>query len=659
MSYLNNARLVFSGRFQADVSTVNNDVRHFDNATFDPAFQKWQTKEDWGGWWNPTGSGAFRLLDCRIRMVGYADGATTADAAKDPAIGMLVGGAADRTSGKLVDLDPQWQMASAPWGLEVRLTDGEVAGFFHGRYKPHAFRDLWFGRMLDPTGAPGGGDGAASAVFQSVLKDVTWAADLKGSRALADLKAAGEGRLSIRLTTFSYIDQPRQNGGFTLGTVSGVIGPQLADEPESFVLGRRFAPANGSTSWNGCSYFTAWIDAGSRTLLVDLGNAIQLAYENRDPTKGDVVPAGALNDVGTLRIGILKNPGIVETAPANDDNFLVIGEIPYLSPGWALDTGGLASFKLNAEQFDLAQNHPLALAAASPLNAGNATFNGKYGQIAIRETIDGLFVEAEPSVHRIDAPGKSEATIYALRYGAPLADAQVAFSQLGKVPSQGGGETSGTHVPPADIPNIGVPTDALKIAPHAQTDHCGRAKLPLEAEDPKKPRKYIDGQLYLVDFRLPGQSDQARSMFDYIIVHVRDAYPVPETPTWERDVAPIFTQYANLYPIMSQQLVDLADPRDVKRHAKILRLAFDQPMSSPNHMPVTRDLSQGKREMILKFLDQVVLGEEPTLEAAVAAAATPEKRPAAPAKSEDVAHSGGKTVAAQNFATATGIRIIR
>jgi hypothetical protein len=28
MSYLNNVRLVFTGKFQADVSTVNNDVRH-------------------------------------------------------------------------------------------------------------------------------------------------------------------------------------------------------------------------------------------------------------------------------------------------------------------------------------------------------------------------------------------------------------------------------------------------------------------------------------------------------------------------------------------------------------------------------------------------------------------------------------------------------
>jgi large subunit ribosomal protein L33 len=33
---------VFSGTFQADISTVNNDVRHFDNTNFEPRFQDLQ-----------------------------------------------------------------------------------------------------------------------------------------------------------------------------------------------------------------------------------------------------------------------------------------------------------------------------------------------------------------------------------------------------------------------------------------------------------------------------------------------------------------------------------------------------------------------------------------------------------------------------------------
>ena len=655
MSYLDNVRLVFTGKFQADVSTVNNDVRHFDNATFDPGFQKFMAGPSWNGWWNPTGSGAFRLINCRVVMVGYSDGTTATEG--DGAIGLRVAASEDHTSGKIVDIDPQWQLASALWGLDLRLTDGKEPGFFSGHYRPHAFRDLWFGRMLNASGSPGGGDGAASATFQSALENVAWAEDLKGSRALAELKAAATNGLSIRLTTFSYIDQNPNGPDFTLGTVTGVIGPQFAGEPESFLLGRRFAPANGITSWNGCGYSVARVDSKARRLLVDLGNGLQLAFANRDPAKGPVSPIGALNDIGTLQVGILKNADVTEFTPATEDNFLPVGEIDYKADGWLLNTSGIAAFALDDAQLRLLADHPLALAAAAPLNAGTGA-NGKFGQIAIRETTDGLFVEAEPIVHRIDAPGHCESTIYAARYGAALANAQVAISQLGDMPNQGGGQGAGPNTPTASIPDIGVPQSAFKIPTTVTTGANGTAKLPIAADDPGNPRQYIDGQLYLIDFRLPGQGNQARSGFDYIVTHVRDAYTVPDAPTWKDDVAPIFTQYGNLYPIMSKQLVNLSNPHDVKRHAKILRLAFAQPMASANHMPVTRDLSGGKREMILKFLDRVIAGGEPTLEAALARAA-----PAAPydgaGPRENVDHPGGKTMAARAFARATGLPGLR
>ena len=73
---------------------------------------------------------------------------------------------------------------------------------------------------------------------------------------------------------------------------------------------------------------------------------------------------------------------------------------------------------------------------------------------------------------------------------------------------------------------------------------------------------------------------------------------------------------------------------------------------------MTRDLSGGKREMILKFLDRVIAGGEPTLEAALARAA-----PAAPydgaGPRENVDHPGGKTMAARAFARATGLPGLR
>ena len=103
MSYLAIPRMHFSGYFQADVSTVNNDVRHFDSSKFQPHYQLPETKERKNGWWNPEGTGAFRLVECKVTG-GNLDGRLLSKPEDDPAIGMTLAGADGRVCGKLVDL---------------------------------------------------------------------------------------------------------------------------------------------------------------------------------------------------------------------------------------------------------------------------------------------------------------------------------------------------------------------------------------------------------------------------------------------------------------------------------------------------------------------------------------------------------------------------
>src|SRR4029079_6054840 len=123
-------------------------------------------------------------------------------------------------------------------------------------------------------------------------------------------------------------------------------------------------------------------------------------------------------------VGLLKDQDVPEFAPATRDNFLPIGAVDYRAKDWLLNSSGIAAVPLSDQQLNLMRDHPLALAAKSNLDSGTGV-NGEFGQIAIRETIGGLFVEAEPIVHRIDAPGRSDATIYAARYGAPVPDVQI------------------------------------------------------------------------------------------------------------------------------------------------------------------------------------------------------------------------------------------
>jgi hypothetical protein len=634
MSFLHRVRLAFEGTFQADVSTVNNDVRHFDNATFQPSYQEFQARGNGpeNGWWNPTGSGAFRLLGCRVVGVGYADGTFTSDPAADPVIGMLVGGSSDRTSGKLVDIDPQWQLASAIWGLDVRLSNGDSPDWFGGRYQPNAFRDLWFGRNVTQ-----GGDAGASATFQSVLENVVWGPDGEAkSRAIRELKAATvEGRLSIRLATFGYQDDVRQPG-FTVGTAIGAIGPYLPGEPASFVRGRRFTPASGFNTWAGMTWFAGSLDEAARTLLLDLSNAFQIQDS-----------AGTPVNVGKIFLGVLKDAAVRENTPVTAETFEPFGEIPYLDPRWLQATGGVYAVALSDAQAALARNAPLALVVRAEFNPG--AMGSGPDVVGIRESDDGLAVCAEPAVLRIDGAGSADVAIYVSRYGVPLRGATVQIAQTGPSPGQGIGSPTAPDQPAAPIPVIGVPVDKVELPRTVTTDGAGTAMLTIRTQAPGNPRGYIDGQIYLIDYRLPGQSNQARPGFDYIVLHLRDAFTVPADPTWN-DVKPILTQYGNLYPIMSKRLVNLGNPVDVKAHAKILHLAFTRDINDPNYMPVTRDLSEAKRMTIVKWLEKVLATGDPHLDAAAAeCAATAPGAAAPPGPAAAEAPAGSKSRFARNL----------
>jgi hypothetical protein len=628
MSYLNNVRLVFSGQFQADVSTVNNDVRHFDNQTFQESYQDFQNDGDWNGWFNPTGSGAFRLIDCRVRAVHYADGSSADTPAQDPLVGMAVGGADDRTSGKIVDIDPQWQLASELWGLKVRLSDAAGATVLLGDYAAYPFRDLIFSRAIGL-----GGDRAASAYFQSVLTGVAWSDKPPASKFLDQLrKATQDGKLSIRLTTFAYQDDHTKSG-FTFGTVSGVIGPYLDGEPDSFVLGRRFAPGFGASSWNGINFFTGLL--AGRRLFLDLSNALPLDAKYR------------ILDIGELTVGTLLNSTVPEGAPVGPGAFQAIGKLPYRDPDWLLKSGGIAAFTLTDAQLG---NQPPN--AGNPLAIVAQKTDADVPLVAIRETVNGLYVGAEPFVLRIDAGGAANVAFYAASYGMPLSFGQVQLAQTGEMPNLGGGPTD--LDPPVPIPVAGIPQGALAFPPAVATDGNGVGGATIATSAPNNPRGYLDGQLYNVNFQLAGQTRQAFGPFETIAIHLRDAYPVPAVPTWANDIAPIFIQYGNLYPIMSRRLVNLNDPVSVYEHRKLLSLSFSRDIGDPNYMPVTRDLSENKRLTIVKWLDALDSGADPAFHALLKDRVADE-RPAltsepTPAPAAPVLPDGGKTTFAQGLA---------
>ncbi|MCV6588013.1 MAG: hypothetical protein OIF57_03130 [Marinobacterium sp.] len=574
MSYLNNVRLIFSGKFQADTSTVNNDVTHYDNANFKPEYQEYG-KGATNGWWNPCGSGAFRLIDCKVEEVGYASGTTVRESNIDPVIGMLIGGSNQRVSGKMVDLDPQMQMLSEIWGLDMRLTDGQNDGFFSGRFKPTPFRDILFGRQQGHDS----GDQTATAIYQSVLENVNWEdVDTSGSRFLQELKRLSEktGKLSVRMMVYSYsMDHTSPN--FTIGHVSGVIGPALEDEPDSFILGRRFAPKNGSSTAQNINFFDAKLnlnqDGSAGNLIVDLSNALPLL-------NGD----GQFVDIGQIQLVVLKGDFDEGATQLSDSLYTPIGgPIPYLSMSnnWMKQSGALFNVdNITGSTLYYLTHNPLAL-----MRMDNK-------EILIRETPDGLLVRADQVVHRINPSVKATTSVdfYAARYGKPVAQT-INIS----LPDQSNANND------PNVPVINCPADKIAFNAAVTTNAQGKAVFNCEASAPGNPRGYIDGQLFLLSYTPAGAGNYIQYFADIIANLVFDDFDVPDTPTWT-DIKPTLTQFGNLYPVMSKMLVDLGSYESVVQYRSILELAFTRPIDDPNYMPVTRDLCEGKRKTIIKWL---------------------------------------------------------
>lgn len=636
MSYLDAPRLHFTGWFQADVSTINNDVRFFQNESFVPEYQQYNQN----GSWNPEGSGIFRFLDCSVTG-GCLAGRAMADPSEDPIIGRLVENADRRAPGKLVDLDPQQQMVSEIWGMQVRLLDAARNELLRGEFRPGPFCNLW---KRQQTGVAR--DQQLAANYQSVLEEVVWAEKLDSPLLCALREASEGGMLSIAFNLYGYgrdASIPR----YTMGHVTGTIGPYRAAEPKHFVIGRQMiadttqsmvTPAGGVFDVQG------QFDGTAATLTLDLGNSFPI----QDADSG-------LLDIGQVLVGVLNSNPPAALATIDASQVTLIGEVPYRNPDWYVQTAGVQTFYLrdNAAARQALTQHPLVL--LTPVPAQTAY------KVLLQESIDGLYVRADQFVFRIDAGQSAALELHASRFGVPIADAQIDLAPTqGMMGGSGGGATvSPPTRPRAAIPNIATPADAFTFASSARTDANGYAKVALTLSDkgPGTPRGYIAGQLYGVSYRLNSQPPgYLPNPLNYVSVLAYSLKDVPEVPTWYDDIQPLFAQYGNLYPIMSRQVVDLNSYPSVCSRVKVLTLAFSLPISDPNHMPVTRDLGSGDRATILKWLSHPdpdglpILGRPKlaTADSAIcAAAAAP--GPEQPDLALQAIQGGGKTAFLMQF----------
>ena len=563
MSYLEGPRVAFTGRFLADVPTINNNPDAFEPSPQAPAPA-----------WNPGGGGTFDFLDCHVSGGESVPGEPLAS--DDPAFGLAVVGAADRVSAKLVDLDPGWQMSSQIWGLSVRLVDptsGEE--FVSGSFRVTAFRDVW-SRQTDG-GVVNGQASAAS--FTSVLDDVVFGAGCADSAVLDTLRRASPTRrLSIVFNQFGYFYSHVEDR-FGTGSMTGCIGPWQPGEPMSFVAGRRLGmgllalPSPTSRVMLGPS--AAVVDRVASRLVIDLGNGYPVTDHDGAPVTMPQPSAGGT--VTAVEAGVLASEDVGAGAVLDADQVTILGTLELtLAPAQA----GVLSLPIASGAADAVAAGPLALLAR--LEDGRLRVIG-------REPVDGLYVRADEFVHRIDAGSAVTTTLHAVRRGEPAAEVPI---HLGRRAGAG---------------------SVLSLPERVETGLDGTVTVILTAADPGTPRDAVDGVVeaigYSARLAADGSPDYAGSGLnaglDVIVAHVRDAFRIPADPDWDDDVRPVLAQYSRLYPIMREHLFDLGDFDAIGAWRAAMLLAMSRDIADPNYMPVTRDLSGPKRATILRWLERL------------------------------------------------------
>jgi hypothetical protein len=315
------------------------------------------------------------------------------------------------------------------------------------------------------------------------------------------------------------------------------------------------------------------VDTARRKLLVDVGNSLPV-----DVVSGDFQKIGDLSLVA----------GSGATAKT-------LGALPYTDTGSYLNTAGIYELPvgraLTDDELSAATQQPLQLVLRKP---------GAAPQTIASESDDGIYVRPEYFVFRLD-PGKSGTTdLIATRFGTPFA-----------------GATPQVQVAPMTLPETS-PLPLVTTDP--KTGANGRAKLTITAVDAKNPRGFIDGQVYGIAFSL-NESPVQPTDFDGSNIISLLMFDVPKSSPvldWNA-VHPIFEQYSHLYPRPhgpvsyapfaglppSHPVVDLDDYESVAGFARHIVWALELPIEHPSHMPVTRDLSDAKRAMLLKWLRDV------------------------------------------------------
>ena len=587
-------RITFAGRFRADVSTVNNDV---DN------FNVFAGSANYSYTWNENGTGEISFFECIITSVTYRNGSISYT---DPLVNKSIIINPQSSPPKLVDIDPEAQLKSQIFGMKFGIFKDSTDLAFLGDWQPSIIvQDLWtrISCLQSDIDLKAGSHWFGSKGTTKIT-NVTWG-DTSFSEALNQLYNNGITKeLSIGQNYFFYtMTYPEYlPHNFTLGYVVGTIGVVEINEPLNFGGERlmtfeevnqsdiAFQPGLKCRNAYAIKLYKApfVVNESEGRLTVDFGNCMSMDKYT------------CVHNFSTLFLGIQNTNGSIS----------ILKSIPYLEEGWLWRTAGVLDVNLQLDDVNTLANAELVVVRStdsSGLTVYPNTLDINMVQILLKETA--YFVRPMGDyVFRLTKGQSQSVKLFVTHFGRPSINTPVTLQRAN----------------PSTVPEDGIIVESMT----AVTDSEGVAEFNFTGGYVPYPRNIsgfeelldIDGQVYKFIYNVTPIVDSCQeSMYsENINSEVAFGFCVNEITilvwsdltyerpyTWVDHIQPIFGQYYILYPVM-RNILNLSDYSDViqAQNIQLLNYSMRLDITHPSYMPVTRDLSPVKRDMILEWLEE-------------------------------------------------------
>jgi len=377
---------------------------------------------------------------------------------------------------------------------------------------------------------------------------------------------------------------------FNYGQVVGSVGPCLDDEPTYAVPARTLAqvnPPGAPFAW----WAQAKLDLATPSLTLDLANSLPVELPGRP------LWSAALGTLSLATYTVANGQKTYTTIAPNID---------YTDPGFITQRSGL--FVIT----NFGSTDPKTLASL-PL-ALQSTVSGKTTTL-LEENPQGLSMRANQFIFRMN-PGltttpsfprgeTNTVEIYVRKFGqvAGTEGLQVGFTTMlppaAVTYTLGTLGTSGTNG--INASNLSTPEGKLVLSSAVVNVSDGKATLTITGQDPGNPRGYVDGQVYFTTYTFsPAVDGYNQDPNDLLSAQIYQQHPIDGTPTWQNGIGDLLRQYGMLYPIMGRFQLWTYEGVIVNRE-KILRVLTTD-ISQPLHMPVSRDLSEIRTNLVVAWL---------------------------------------------------------